>query len=191
MGYDSAPVGLSACWAKSGVADNRPMPGAGAPDEPLPHDHWAAVGWALGALILAGLLAPLSLPTPGTPLSAYDGLTGRDLLRGEWLLAGALLAIPIYRAARGAWWTALVVCVVPCAQMLYIADTGVETLRRAGEAGSAVNTWYVVAALECGVFWVAALAGAVGDLGDRRWLRMTHAMMADPGATVRTRPPRR
>jgi hypothetical protein len=157
-------------------------------DEPLLEsrdgDTGLAVAWMLGVLLVAGLLYTVCLAK--TLVAPFEPYTHRDFLRGEWLLLGTLLALPIYRASRTRWWTALPLAVVPSAQVIFIASSAVGAFERAGIAHATDRAWYVVAAAQTAVFATAAGVGAARNLADRRWLRLVKALSAEPtSAAVR------
>jgi len=145
-------------------------------------DTGLAVAWMLGVLVVSGLLFTLCLP--GTVQSRYETYAPRDLLHGEWLLIGSLLALPIYRASRTWWWTAIPLAVVPGAQMVFIASSAVAALQRAGVDDLSDRAWYVLAAAQAAVFAGAAVVGAARDLADRRWLRLVNSLTASPGTSA-------
>ncbi len=131
-------------------------------------------------VVLVGLFAAATLALPSPPQYPTGPLSARDLFHPEWLIAAALLALPIYLVARRSWRVGLVVVLIAGLQVLYIADTAIGTLHHAGIRDGFSSLWYVVALVQLAVFVSAGAVGAVRDLKDRHWARMMGRILALP-----------
>lgn len=142
-------------------------------------DHpvtWMPLVWTLvvilGAVFAAGLALP---PTPGYVQGA---ITVGDIFRPEWLVLATLLVLPVYRVARSSWRAALFVVPVACVHVLYVADTAVTSLHKAGFTSGLLTGWYVVAFAQAALFATVGLVGVRRGLIEGRWARMMKRMIA-------------
>lgn len=135
---------------------------------------WLPLLWTL--VVVAGAVTAATLALPSLPQSVVGPVTARALFHPEWLVVATLLVFPVYRAARHSWRTALLVVPVACVQVLYVADTAVDTLQQAGLASAWYDAWYAVAIAQATMFLAVGVVGAARDVRDRRWVRTMHKL---------------
>lgn len=151
--------------------------------EGQPHDSddagtWMPFVWTLVVVLCAVTAATLALPT--FPPYVAGPITARSAFRPEWLVLATLLVLPVYRGSRISWRTSLLVVPIASIEALYVADTAVDQLQRAGFTGGSYSAWYAVAFAQVALFAGAGAVGAWRDIADRRWARMMRKVTALP-----------
>jgi hypothetical protein len=135
---------------------------------------WRPLLWT--TVVIMGAVTAATMALPSLPQTVSGQVTVRALFHPEWLVVATMLVFPVHRAVRHSWRTALLVVPVACVQVLYVADTAVDTLQQAGFASAWYDAWYAVAILQAALFLAVGVAGAARDVRDRRWVRTMHKL---------------
>jgi hypothetical protein len=146
--------------------------------QPSTGDGWVALGWSLGALLAAGVLATLA--SPGTTPEPYTLFAPRDFIRPEWLVLATFIAFPLFLASRERWWVAIPVFTLLSAESWYVVDSAVGSLHQVGLTSPGRDiALYVLLGCQVAVFAAAAWVGARQSLVRRRWLRQMRRVVPD------------
>jgi hypothetical protein len=151
-------------------------------------DTGRPVTWTAVAVVGSGLVAAFSLPWD-TPASIYDQVQRSDLFHPEWLVVGTLLVLPVVYAARASLIAAFLVIVLPGAQLLYVADSGLDTEARFGVARGVDHLWYVLAFAQVLLFAAAGVVAAHRGAVERRWVGYLAELTHDRPSDVRRNGP--
>ena len=141
---------------------------------------WAGVGWLLVVAATCGIVDALALP--GASVWLGMPMSGHEMFRLEWLVAGTLAAIPLYRLGRASLSLGVLGLLLTSGQMFTIVDNARERyLHNAELFGSGPDfpmVFYGVAALQTMVFLVAVSKGMRLRWADRRFAAMMRKNMA-------------
>ncbi len=145
-------------------------------------DDWSAAGWLAAVAVMCGIADFGALPDGqvwmGMPLD------GHELFRPAWLVAGTLVAFPLFRLARASLVLGVLGLVLSAGEMFTIVDNARERFaHNVGLFSSGPEfptAYYAVAALQSVVFAVAVVAGLRRRWADRRWERMMRRMTSAP-----------
>jgi hypothetical protein len=141
-------------------------------------DGWRAVGWSTVALLAAGALGALALPsTSPTPFTTFER---SDFVRPEWLVLATLLAYPVYLAARSHWIVAAPLVAILAAENWYVVDTALDSLHQVGLTAPTRDALLVgFVALQAALFAATAVVGGWRCLERSRWLRRMRRLVPE------------
>jgi len=109
-------------------------------------------------------------------------MSGHEMFRPEWLVAGTLLALPLFRTARASLFLGTVAFLLSAGEMFTIVDNArgrfeYNAVLFGGGPGFP-TVYYVVAALQITIFLVATVKGLRLRWADRRFDAMMRKMSA-------------
>ncbi|MFY9915719.1 MAG: hypothetical protein WAK18_13695, partial [Nocardioidaceae bacterium] len=145
-------------------------------------DHWSAAVWLAAVAVMCGIADFGALPDGqvwfGMPLD------GHELFRPAWLVAGTLVAFPLFRLARASLVLGVLGLILAAGEMLTIVDNARERFAHNvglfGAGPTFPTAYYAVAAVQSVIFAVAVGAGLRRRWADRRWERMMHRLTTTP-----------
>ena len=145
-------------------------------------DSWSAAGWLVAVAATCGIADFGALPDGqvwfGLPLD------GHVMFRPAWLVAGTLVAFPLFRLARASLVLGVLGLLLSAGEMFTIVDNARERFVHNAalfDAGPSFPTaFYALAAAQSVIFAVAVSAGLRRRWADRRWERMMRRLTTAP-----------
>ncbi len=149
-------------------------------------DSWSAAVWLVAVAAICGIADFGALPDGevwfGLPLD------GNEMFRPAWLVAGTLVAFPLFRLARASLVLGVLGLVLSAGEMFTIVDNARErfvhnfSLFDSGPSFS--PAYYALAAVQSVIFAAAVSAGLRRRWADRRWERMMRRLTTTPPQPV-------
>ena len=147
-------------------------------------DCWSGVGWLLAVTAVCGFSDAFALPDASVWLGMP--MTGHEMFRPEWLVAGTLVALPLFRTARASLVLGTIAFLLSAGEMFTIVDNARGRFEHNaslfGGGPDFPPIYYAVAALQVAIFLVATVKGLRMRWADRRFDSMMRKMSA--GMTV-------
>ncbi len=151
---------------------------------------WSAVGWLLAVTALCAIADAFALPDGAVWLGMP--LDGHEMFRPEWLVLGTLAAIPLYRLARASILLGGIGFLLSAGEMFTIVDNAqarfVHNANLFGGGPDFSPLYFVLAAVQTGIFLVATLRGLRQRWADHRFDVMMRKMSAGAREPQRGRP---
>ena len=147
------------------------------------------MGWLLVVTACCGVSDALALPDAAVWLGMP--MSGHEMFRPEWLVAGALIALPLYRTARASLFLGTVAFLLSSGEMFTIVDNARGRFDHNavlfGGGPDFPTIYYAVAALQITIFLVATVKGAQASVG-RPTVRHDDAQDVGRPGRARARP---
>jgi hypothetical protein len=156
-------------------------------------DVWSGLGWLLVVAAVCGIADAMALPDASVWLGMP--MSGHEMFRPEWLVAGTLAAIPLYRLGRASLSLGVLGFLLTSGQVFTIVDNARERyVHNAQLYGFGPDfpklIFYGLAAVQTVVFLVAVSKGMRLRWADRRFAAMMRKNMAAARANTSLEAPR-
>jgi hypothetical protein len=142
-------------------------------------DVWSGVGWLLVVAAGCGIADALALPDASVWLGMP--MSGHEMFQAEWLVAGTLVAVPLFRLGRASLTLGVIGFLLSAGQMFTIVDNARErylhNIEVFGSGPDFPKFWYAVAAIQSLIFLVAVSKGLRLRWADRRFAAMMRRNM--------------
>jgi hypothetical protein len=155
-------------------------------------DVWSGVGWLLVVAAACGIADAMALPDASVWLGMP--MTGHEMFRPEWLVAGTLAALALYRLGRASLSFGVLGFLLTSGQVFTIVDNAreryVHNAELFGSGPDFPKLFYGLAALQTVVFLIAVSKGMRLRWADVRFAAMMRKNMAAAQANATLDAPR-
>lgn len=146
-------------------------------------DSWSGVGWLLVVAAACAFSDAFALPDASVWLGMP--MSGHEMFRPEWLVAGTLLALPLFRTARASLVLGVMAFLLSAGEMFTIVDNArgrfAHNAELFGTGPGFPPVFYALAALQTTIFLVFTVQGLRLRWADRRFDVMMRKMSAGGG----------